>query len=145
MAKVPRNLNLVVKVKKGDISQHEHEFWSSTVPTHADGRLDLVRMIGKFFVPLNFDLVSRFVATVFFLGERRPGADQVVLPISPRQLRDPRRMPTPPADSELWRCSPQDGRLHPSVPASISHIFIFFSVSVPPFVILRRSSLNVRI
>ena len=67
------------------------------------------------------------------------------LKLQPPQLRGPRQMPTLPADNELWRCSLQDGRPHPSVPASISHIFIFFSVSIPPFVMPLRLSLNVRI
>lgn len=32
MGKLPRNQNLVVKEKTGDISKHEYEFWSSTLP-----------------------------------------------------------------------------------------------------------------
>ena len=69
--------------------------------------------------------------------------------VDPRVLASATPRPTanadPPAGSELWRCSPRDGRPHPSVSASTFHIFIFFSVSAPPLSILHRSSLNVRI
>ena len=122
--------------KKGDIPEHEYGFWSSTIP--ARGRLDLVR-IGKFFVHRIWTSCEIYTAPqdipLFFRawmsGGRGITSGSSGPPTSPRQLRGPRQTPTLPADIELWRCGLQGGRLHPSVPAPISHIFIFFSRQYP--------------
>jgi hypothetical protein len=88
----------------------------STVPTH--GWLDLVR-IGKFFVPPNFDLASRFVSPtniLFFSGASCTEGDG----------HTPRQLPIVPADGELWRSSPRASR-----PPSAISLFSSPSVSHP--------------
>ena len=89
IAKVPRNQNLVVKVKKGGCIRTRARVPVLDPPAH--GHPDLVR-IGKFFAPQDLGLVSRF-------GFSQASCcmdvvDRIALASLPRQLRDPRQMPT---------------------------------------------------